>query len=225
MSQLYYGTLSKRDDDKRIVEGIATSESIDASGEIIQMSAVKNALEGFMRHPALRVMHQLIAAGKVTKATLSSKGLYITAKVVDDDAWKKVKEGVLSGFSVGGKVTGRDPNNSKIITGIRLDEISLVDRPQNPDAVIDVIKAARKVPDAGGAVMTIDQMWLAHGKLLEAVGKMPAGPKRDAEKRDLDQMALDIVAATHRQRNAARLKILDEKSKLFPQPHEHPALS
>jgi Caudovirus prohead serine protease len=189
------------------------------------MSAVKNALEGFMRHPALRVMHQLIAAGKVTKAALTSKGLYITAKVVDDDAWKKVKEGVLSGFSVGGKVTGRDPNNSKIITGIRLDEISLVDRPQNPDAVIDVIKAARKVPDAGGAVMTIDQMWLAHGKLLEAVEKMPEGPERDAEKRDLDQMALNIVAATHRQRNAARLKILDEKSKLFPKDHAHPALS
>jgi hypothetical protein len=34
MDQIFYGTLSKRDDDKRIVEGIATSESIDASGEI-----------------------------------------------------------------------------------------------------------------------------------------------------------------------------------------------
>jgi len=225
MNQLFYGTLSKRDDDKRIVEGYATSEAIDASGEIIRMTAVKAALENFMIHPALRVMHQLIAAGKVTKAVIDKKGLYITAKVVDDDAWRKVKEAVLIGFSVGGKVTGRDPNDSKIITGIRLDEISLVDRPQNPDAVIDVIKAARKVPDADGAVMTIDQMWLAHGKLLEAVEKMPAGPKRDAEKRDLDQMALDIVAATHSQRNAARLKILDEKSKLFPQPHEHPALS
>jgi hypothetical protein len=37
MSQIFYGTLSKRDDDKRIVEGYATSEAIDASGEIIRM--------------------------------------------------------------------------------------------------------------------------------------------------------------------------------------------
>ena len=132
MDQLFYGTLAKRDDDERIVEGYATSKSIDASGETIKMTAVKAALDDFMKFPALRVMHQLVAAGKVTKATLDKTGLYIIAKVVDDDAWKKVKESVLRGFSVGGKVTGRDPNNAKIITGIRLDEISLVDRPQIP---------------------------------------------------------------------------------------------
>ena len=99
MDQLFYGSLAKRDDDKREVSGYASSEAIDASGESIKMNAVKNALEDFMRFPALREMHGMKAAGKVTKADIDKKGLYITATVVDDDAWKKVRSEVYRAFS------------------------------------------------------------------------------------------------------------------------------
>ncbi|MGH7057758.1 MAG: DUF6582 domain-containing protein, partial [Acetobacteraceae bacterium] len=46
---------------------------------------------------------------------------------------------VLQGFSIGGDVTSRD---GKKITGLKLIEISLVDRPANSDCRIDVVKAA-----------------------------------------------------------------------------------
>jgi hypothetical protein len=52
----------------------------------------------------------------------------------------KIEEDVLKGFSVGGKITSRDSVNKSIITGIRLTEISVVDRPSNPEAVFKLAK-------------------------------------------------------------------------------------
>jgi hypothetical protein len=47
---------------------------------------------------------------------------------------------------VGGKVLARDKDDRKIITKILLTEISLVDRPSNPQARFDVWKAAGANP-------------------------------------------------------------------------------
>jgi hypothetical protein len=56
-----------------------------------------------MKFPALREMHQPLAAGKTIAADVAEDGCtYITAKVVDPVAIKKVKEGVYAGFSIGG---------------------------------------------------------------------------------------------------------------------------
>ena len=46
------------------------------------------------------------------------------------------------GLSIGGRVTQRDAMNKALITGVELTEISLVDRPANPEALIDAYKAA-----------------------------------------------------------------------------------
>jgi phage head maturation protease len=61
--------------------------------------------------------------------------------VVDSEAIKKVEKGVYRGFSIGGRVKERDPNKRSVITKITLTEISLVDRPSNPDAVLSIFKA------------------------------------------------------------------------------------
>jgi hypothetical protein len=57
-----------------------------------------------------------------------------------------VTTGVYKGFSIGGKVLARDSKDKKIITKIALNEISLVDRPSNPEARFDVWKAAAVDP-------------------------------------------------------------------------------
>ena len=126
-----------------MVSGIASTESTDSDGEVIQAEAIKAALPDFFRYGtgALREMHQPMAAGTVDEAEVDKGVTYITATVVDPVAVTKVKAGVYKGFSVGGKVTGRDPNDRNIITGLKLVEVSLVDRPANPDAVITVWKA------------------------------------------------------------------------------------
>ena len=85
-------------------------------------------------------MHQPSAVGTGIEANLDQKGLWFGAKVVDDAAWKKVQNKVYRGFSLGGRVTKRDPKNPRHILGIDLVEVSLVDRPCNPDASFQLIK-------------------------------------------------------------------------------------
>ena len=137
----FYGTIEKADAETRMVYGYASTEAVDASGEIILKSAVKGALEDYMKFANIREMHQLSAVGTAQEASVDEKGLYLAAHVVDDAAWAKVQSGVYKGFSVGGKVVARDAKNRKTITKIALHEISLVDRPQNPEATFDVWKA------------------------------------------------------------------------------------
>jgi hypothetical protein len=141
-----YGVISKvepQDDGTVKVEGIASSEAIDDQGEIVRSDAIRAAIPDYMRFPALREMHQLSAAGSTLEAEVSEDGTTrIVAHVVDPVAVAKVRNQVYRGFSIGGQVTERDHTNRKIITGLRLNEISLVDRPANPEAIFDCWKAA-----------------------------------------------------------------------------------
>jgi HK97 family phage prohead protease len=138
----FYGSFSKVDAEQRIVEGYASTEAIDAHGEIVLKAAIEDALAAYMEFGNVREMHQLSAVGTAEEASVDDKGLYLAAKIVDDDAWGKVTSGVYKGFSIGGKTLARDPDNRKIITKLALHEISLVDRPSNPEARFDVWKAA-----------------------------------------------------------------------------------
>jgi hypothetical protein len=141
-----YGAIEKvepQDDGTVRVHGIATSETVDDQGEIVRADAIRAALPDYMRFPALREMHQLSAAGTTLEAEVGDDGTTrIVAHVVDPVAVAKVKNQVYRGFSIGGRVTQRDVGNPKAITGLVLSEISLVDRPANPEAVYDCWKAA-----------------------------------------------------------------------------------
>jgi hypothetical protein len=140
-----YGSISKVDDNEDgtiTVHGIASSECRDHSGEIVLADAMKSALPAYSKFPALREMHQPLAAGKVVEAEVDETGVtHIAALVVDPIAIQKVKTGVYLGFSIGGKVLKRDPEDRSIITALRLVEISLVDSPCNPDATLSMWKA------------------------------------------------------------------------------------
>jgi phage head maturation protease len=133
--------LAKIETEERKVFGYASTEALDSHGEIVKREALAAALPDYMRFANIREMHQMSAVGVASSATIDATGLMLSARVVDDDAWNKVKEGVYKGFSIGGEVNNRDPDNPKIITGVRLTEISLVDRPANPEAVFQMFKA------------------------------------------------------------------------------------
>jgi hypothetical protein len=94
----------------------------------------------------IRSMHKPIAAGKVTQIDFNDaeKAIDICAKVVDDDEWKKVEEGVYTGFSIGGEYAKKwtDPNNSSLKRfTAKPSEISLVDNPCVPTAHFTMVKA------------------------------------------------------------------------------------
>lgn len=128
----------KRDDAQRMVYGYCSTEKLDVQGDIVAKDAIKGAWGDYMQFANLREMHKPSAVGVVKDAQFDDRGCYIAAKVVDDAAWTKVCEGVYKGFSIGGKVVEKSGNT---INRLRLHEISLVDRPANPEARIEMFKA------------------------------------------------------------------------------------
>lgn len=133
--------VEKNDDGTRTVTGYASTPALDLDGEIITLNAVKSALPSYMEWRNIRQMHQAIAVGTAKEAVIDDKGLYLTARIVDANAIKLLDEEVLKGFSIGGKKLAKTGNT---ITQLELIEISLVDRPANPECRIDSVKAAMK---------------------------------------------------------------------------------
>lgn len=137
-----------QDDGTLKVSGYASSGAEDSDGETVTPEAMKAALPDYMKFGAVREMHQASAAGTALSASVDSEGrTEFSAHIVDPVACLKVTTGVYKGFSIGGKVTERDTANKKIIKGLKLVEVSLVDRPANPEALMTMWKAEKTQED------------------------------------------------------------------------------
>jgi len=165
--------ITKVDKEKRLVYGYASTPAKDYDGDTITLDAIKGAVPGYMKYGNIREMHTTSAVGVAKSADVDEKGLYLCAKVVDDDAWKKVVEEVYKGFSIGGNAKSRDPRDRHVITELELVEISLVDRPANPECDFDFFKAVKPVEDEPASTPapepTVEQMRAALAKTVEAL--------------------------------------------------------
>lgn len=134
-----YAPISKVDEEHRMVYGYATSPTLDSQKETVDLEASFEAADEWKKWANIKEMHRPESA--VGVAPVIEKhvgvGLYIGAEIVDDAAWKKVQKKVYKGFSIGGRVITRDGNR---ITKYKLLEVSLVDRPANPDCLLMVAK-------------------------------------------------------------------------------------
>lgn len=149
-----YAEISKteaQEDGTLKVWGYASTEAVDSDGETVTAEAMKAALPDYMKFGAVREMHQPSAAGTAIECKVEDDGrTFFGAHVVDPIACLKVTTGTYKGFSIGGKITERDELNKTIIKGLKLVEISLVDRPANPEAIFTCYKA-EGVDDANKA--------------------------------------------------------------------------
>ena len=146
--------LAKVDCDQRIVQGVVTAEAPDRVGEICDYATTKPYFEAWSAEAlsasggkslgAVRAMHGRVAAGKLTDIAFDDEGkrILVAAKIVDDDEWRKVTEGVYTGFSQGGRYVERWPDPQSGLTRYTAEpsEISLVDLPCLPGATFEVIK-------------------------------------------------------------------------------------
>jgi len=189
--------LEKCDAEKRLAIGYASTPALDSQGEIVKREAVEAALPDYMRFANVREMHQPSAVGVAQEAGVDARGLHIAAKVVDDDAWEKVKQGVYKGFSIGGRVTSRDPADHRIITGIELIEISLVDRPANPEAIIDVYKASLAKEGRRNSEADLERIQRVHDASVElgatCVHASAAEPAKFVQSGDLAKHASNVL--------------------------------
>ncbi|MET3482366.1 hypothetical protein [Methylobacterium sp. 1973] len=146
--------LTKVDAANRLVFGLATAETPDRAGEVCDYASTKPFYERWSGGIAkatdgrslgnLRAMHGKVAAGKVTQIAFNddARQIEICAKVVDDAEWKKVEEGVYTGFSQGGAYAKRWRGEDGLMRYTAdPSEVSLVDLPCLPSATFQVLKA------------------------------------------------------------------------------------
>ena len=141
-----------RDDSQHMVYGPATSEAVDSYNTVFTLDATREALADYEKWRTLRAMHDPIAAGTVPVLELESASLQgcvlqIGARVVDEAEWIKVRTDTYKGFSIGfdpldGHYEMRDGRDVFVFTAYRLIEISLVDRPANPDCSFTLYRSA-----------------------------------------------------------------------------------
>lgn len=135
-----YGAIEKFDviDNSLIVTGIASTEDVDSAGETVTADAMRKALPSYLQSGTVREMHQPIAAGRPMAAFVDDDGrTHLTVKIVDPVTIEKIKQGVLKGFSIGGKALAKA---GKVITELLLKDVSVVDVPCNSRCVFNVIK-------------------------------------------------------------------------------------
>lgn len=146
-----FAQLRKVDEEKRLVFGRIAEEAVDHSGEIMDYAKSKPYFEAWSQEMAkatdgknlgnVRAMHGKVAAGGLTGIDFndSDKAVDVCAKIVDDGEWKKVLEGIYTGFSIGGSYVGSpvvekmDGKDVKRYVA-KPSEVSLVDRPCMPGA-------------------------------------------------------------------------------------------
>lgn len=179
--------LTKVDLEQRMVYGVLAEEAVDKSGEVFDYVTSKplfqewsgdfekrtRALGVEVSKGNVRGMHTEIAAGRFADMVFNddARNIEVAAKVVDDGEWRKVKEGVYTGFSIGGKYVKRWPDAALKATRYTAQpaEGSLVDNPCMYGATFTAVKA-------DGAT-----------ELRKFVGGTPVG--------DVEEAALQVIDA------------------------------
>src|SRR5579872_6404330 len=147
-----FAALTKVDELRREVWGLATAEVVDKDGEIFDYASSKPYFQDWSQEIASATsgrslgnvceMHQSSAVGKLVDLAFDdeSKTIAVGARIVDDAAWNKCLEGVYTGFSIGGRYVNLWPDGEFMRFTAQPVEISVVDNPAVPNAHFTAIK-------------------------------------------------------------------------------------
>jgi uncharacterized small protein (DUF1192 family) len=148
-----FAQISKIDESKREVWGVATSEIVDKEGEIFDYPSSKPYFKSWSDEIAkatdgkslgnVREMHESSAVGKLIEIGFDDelKEVRVGAKIIDDEAWQKCIQGVYTGFSIGGTYVKAWKDGEYTRYTAKPVEISVVDNPCNPGAHFTAVKA------------------------------------------------------------------------------------
>ena len=155
----------RQEDGTLMVYGKATDDAIDSDNQICDAGWLNKAMPDWFRTGGnIREQHSNIAAGVAKELDSKADGHYITAHVVDSSSVKKVEAGVLKGFSIGIRaprvVRDEKAVNGRIIDG-QIVEVSLVDRPANPNAKLMLAKSD------GTDVIQVEEMKSVHSTVMK----------------------------------------------------------
>lgn len=139
--------------DERIIEGYASTPRKGRTDElVIEPEAWRAGMTDFMRSPVLLYMHgrdQTVGRnpiGQVLEWEIRSAGLWVRAQIakgvdyIESRVWPLVEQGVLRAFSVGAPLAGMK-REGNVIKRIDLAELSVVDVPEDAEAVFSLARA------------------------------------------------------------------------------------
>ena len=144
-----YSTISIKsvNDEKRIIEGIASTPTPDRVGDVV----VPEGMEFKVPFPFLYQHNSRQPIGNVVKATVTADGMKVQVQIAKggvapfiDEAWALIKEGLIRGLSIGFR--SLEESWDKTLNGYRylrteIMELSAVTIPANAEASITSIKS------------------------------------------------------------------------------------
>lgn len=150
--------LVKADSRTRTVVGIAAAEVPDKVGEIFDYESSKPLVKAWSDERRrdtegkslgnVREQHTSRAVGKLTDLLFNDaqKQIEVAAEIADGDVWKKVEDGIYSGFSFGGRYEKKwvDGQGLKRYTA-RPFELTVCDNPCIPGSAFQMVKTDGEV--------------------------------------------------------------------------------
>ena len=144
------------DEDQRVIEGVATTPTVDRVGDIVEPRGAQFKLP----LPLLWQHRSSEPIGHVTAANITDSGIAIRAKFAQiaepgklkerlDEAWQSVKTGLVRGLSIGfipakdgsEPIDPKHPWDGLRFTAWEMIELSAVTIPANMEATINTIKS------------------------------------------------------------------------------------
>ena len=165
-----WAPLTNVDEAERMVYGYAILfGEPDADGHIITREAVEEALVEYRQFANAREMHEPKAVGTFPVLRVDDRGLWVglSVSVGAEDCWQKILDRTYKGFSIGGEALSwreGEHNGERVLflTAIRLDEISVCDRPKAANATFRFVKREemtrfrKRAPGNKGANMSTE---------------------------------------------------------------------
>ncbi len=212
--RVYAGDLVKtaRNDDGTItVYGKAAGPELDKDQQILDPAWLAREMPAWFRQWGnIREMHQASAIGKAVELDAKDDDYFLTARIVDPAAVRKVEEGVLQGWSVGVKrpriVKDVRAPGGRVVGG-KIVENSLVDNPCNDTCKLVLAKAAGTGEPAELEAVEELHEETAVGVLRRYRARPPAEQHKAAGVADLDVLETLVkrdVSTAERDRLASR---------------------
>lgn len=159
VTRVYAADITKAERDEKgnlLVYGTATSPAVDLDEQVCDPTWLKRAMPQWFKTAAnVREQHSNIAAGVgVDLEHQAGDAWMLRSKIVDPVSIKKVEEGVLKGYSIGIRnakiIKDLDAPGGRIVGG-DIVEVSIVDSPCNPEALLTVAKSV------GGVLTRVEE--------------------------------------------------------------------
>lgn len=200
-----------------IVTGKATGPDLDMDQQRCDPTWLKSAMPEWFKIGNIREQHGANAAGVATELEQAGDSWLVTSRIVDPVAAKKVEAGVYKGYSIGIKsaqVLKSADAPGGLITGGRIVEVSLTDRPCNPTCTLELAKSAVPGMKVKGSELDRERMLVKTENVVELEDTEVEITQDDVDKLESSDVEKRDVSTDERKKLADKGQALPDGS--FP---------